>query len=195
MFNKKLLATLLVGCLGLGVAPAEASDSVTVFFKAKVVGTACFLNVAQGEKENVTSGLQATTVDFGNVRDRYDESDDVFKPVTFLLTNCGEGVYGAKVTPGAVTGGTPNGHIIKVDGAANNAGSANIAFYQNKDSASLTPFTIAGTTVDTLVWQKNGQTPIEEVKHTIYVRLEKPSENAAELGPVEASIIFNATYH
>ena len=186
---KKVLATALAGCLGCGCV--MAADQVTVNFQAKVVGTACFLKVAKGEKEDVTTGTSSVNVDFSNVKDN--QSVTTFQPITFMLTDCGLGVESATVTPSTVVGGTVGGagktHMIIVnDTTMNNTGATNIAFYKDKSETSPSPYELTSTNT-----YLNFETKSELTKkYTLYTRLEKPE--SVTLGPVEASIVFTAVY-
>ena len=169
MLNKKLVATLLVGCFGFATAQAE---NVTVNFTGQVVGSVCTLTSS------------ATAVDLGVIKDTQDNT--AAKNFTVSLVNCGQGVKRAHVTL------TPSSSFDDNDlkAGAKSEGNANIAFYTNATCSDklvlLNGLDFNASSAGTDLWTMNESTK------DIWVRLEKAQD--PKVGTISESIVFTAEY-
>lgn len=172
MLNKKLVATLLVGCFGFATAQAE---NVTVNFTGQVVGSVCTLQSS------------ATSVDLGVIKDNEQEQTTA-KQFTVSLVNCGQGVKTASVKVSSASSTYAN-NVLK---ATNGTGKANIAFYTNatcSDKLVLQDgfgFTATATGTDpNVLYTMNAS-------KDIWVRLEKA--DTPEVGTISEHVVFTAEY-
>ena len=169
MLNKKLVATLLVGCFGFATAQAE---NVTVNFTGQVVGSVCTLTSS------------ATAVDLGVIKDTQDNT--AATNFTVSLVNCGQGVKKAHVTL------TPSSSFDDNDLKAGekSEGNANIAFYTNATCSDklvlLNGLDFNASSAGTDLWTMNESTK------DIWVRLEKAQD--PKVGTISESIVFTAEY-
>lgn len=169
MLNKKLVATLLVGCFGFATAQAE---NVTVNFTGQVVGSVCTLTSS------------ATAVDLGVIKDTQDNTAAM--NFTVSLVNCGQGVKKAHVTL------TPSSSFDDNDlkAGAKSVGNANIAFYTNATCSDklvlLNGLDFNASSAGTDLWTMNESTK------DIWVRLEKAQD--PKVGTISESIVFTAEY-
>lgn len=172
MLNKKLVATLLVGCFGFATAQA---DNVTVNFTGQVVGSVCTLTSS------------ATNVDLGVIKDTQDYT--AATNFTVSLVNCGQGVKKAHVTLTPSSSFDDNDLKARV-GNEGNQGNANIAFYTdancNDKLVLLNGLDFNASSAGTDLWTMNDSTK------NIWVRLEKAQD--PKVGTISESIVFTAEY-
>ena len=178
MLNKKILATLLVSCLGCATAQA---DSVSVAFTTNVIGSSCILKVHTSDNNTPDD---AAVVNFTDIKDNALTSTEV-KTVFFTLSNCGAGV--AKATVKAATQANIVGNLLKAE-ESSAKGTVNFAFF--KDAAAQTEFNLVS---ESITFNKTG-TDANNLGSTqpIYVKLQQASNPT--IGAVNESIIFNAEY-